>query len=230
MPKTTIFIYENKQVVMNSVTGDHISLSWSKGDFYESKLLKKIASLNLGGTYVDIGSHHGNHSIFFSLFTKCTRVISIEGNPFNYDFLKKNIVNNNCKNIESHNVIIGNDSLERSMIYNIKNTGASRVIDEEYIPTGLEYGFAKNKTNKLDDLIDSEDVSIIKIDVENFEYFVLLGAEKIIKSKKPIIILELHKNNKYHKQVVSLLNSYNYKTDGVNYAVSPTFIYHYLNE
>jgi predicted RNA methylase len=68
-----------------------------KNLFYEIELLEKIKSLNLQGLYVDVGSHHGNHSIYFDKFCNSDKVISIEGNPFNFEYLKKNININNRK-------------------------------------------------------------------------------------------------------------------------------------
>ena len=67
--------------------------------FYENKLLEKIKSLKLRGTYIDIGAHHGNHSIYFNKFCDSDKVISIEGNPFNFKYLKSNCEVNNCDNV-----------------------------------------------------------------------------------------------------------------------------------
>ena len=85
--------------------------------------------MNIDGTYIDIGAHHGNHSVFFDKFCKSTRVISIEGNPFNFRYLCSNIKNNNCNNI-LYNKIISDKGGERlTMQYNMQNTGMSKVVD-----------------------------------------------------------------------------------------------------
>src|SRR5204862_3585087 len=37
-----------------------------------------VRDLDLGGTYVDVGAHHGNHTAYFALECAATRVIAIE--------------------------------------------------------------------------------------------------------------------------------------------------------
>jgi len=49
--------------------------------FYELNLLKKIASLNIGGVYIDGGANIGNHSIFFNHHCPSSKIYSIEINP-----------------------------------------------------------------------------------------------------------------------------------------------------
>ena len=82
------FVYNNENVYFNYIENDHISNYWKNNTFYEIKLLEKIKSLNLNGVYVDVGSHHGNHSIYFEKFCNSEKVISIEGNSFNFNYLK----------------------------------------------------------------------------------------------------------------------------------------------
>lgn len=62
----------------------------------------------------------------------------------------------------------------------------------------------------LDYIIDIfENVSIIKIDVEGFEYQVLKGAEKFLKKFKPIIVIEIFNCN--FIKCKQLLEEYGYK-------------------
>ncbi len=49
----------------------------------------------------------------------------------------------------------------------------------------------------------------MKIDVENFEYFVLKGGEKIIEKNHPVIYCELWDNNN-RKKCIELLNNLGY--------------------
>ena len=51
------------------------------GQFQEAVILKWIADRKLRGTYVDVGAHIGNHSLFFAAFCPSTKLISIEGHP-----------------------------------------------------------------------------------------------------------------------------------------------------
>ena len=148
---------------------DWISRSWEKGEFYEYILLSKIKDLNLFGTYVDLGAHMGNHSIFFSKYCSSIKVISIEGNLHNFKYLKKNIKLNKCNNIFPVNKIIDKENdKELYMKYNKTNTGSSTVIgnkvDKETIKD-TEF-ILKNKNIKLYKLLMNEkNISLIKIDI-----------------------------------------------------------------
>ncbi len=74
-----------------------------------------------------------------------------------------------------------------------------------------EKSYIKVKTMKLDDVIkklkiDYKDISLIKIDVEGHEYFVLKGANKTLKKSKPFILIEIWKDNTYKDRIFNLLN------------------------
>ena len=223
------FFYDNKKIHFHYVKDDHIAKAWKNNGFYEKRLLEKIKSLNLDGVYVDLGSHHGNHSIYFDKFCNSDKVISIEGNPFNFNYLKKNLSENKCESI-CYNVAISN-KIDQVLTfhYRMPNTGGSVIINNQ--PADLyELSFfpckATNKSNTLDNLLkDEENISLIKIDCENYEYYCLLGSQNIITKHKPVIIIELHSFNPYYNEILDFLNKNNYKTDGISYAGSPTYIY-----
>jgi FkbM family methyltransferase len=61
----------------------------------------------------------------------------------------------------------------------------------------------------VDNLFGQLDVQGIKIDVENFEYFVLKGAQNLIKRCKPVIYAELWDNDN-RKKCFELMKNLNY--------------------
>lgn len=77
----------------------------------------------------------------------------------------------------------------------------------------------------LDDIgYQFNNVGVIKIDVEGFEYFVLLGAQEIIKKYKPIIFIEIWDINR--EKIFELMeNHYGYQLelidDEQNYICRP---------
>lgn len=220
------FLYNNIELIFHYIQNDHISNFWKNKIFYEHNLLLKIKSFNLNGTYIDLGAHHGNHSIYFYKFCNSDKVISIEGNPFNFNYLKKNIGLNNCNNI-LYNIIIDKESNKQLyMEYNTQNTGSSYIINDNMLSIKYNKNIIKNKTIRLDDLLKNENnINLIKIDIENYEYNALLGAINIIEKHKPIIVIELHKINPYYNEIIDFFKERNYETDNINYACSPTFIY-----
>jgi hypothetical protein len=71
------------------------------------------------------------------------------------------------------------------------------------------------------DSLQLDDVSIIKMDVENYEYFVLKGAKETILKNRPVIIFECwiqpdyesssSKEKENFDRVISLIESYGYE-------------------
>jgi FkbM family methyltransferase len=209
----------------NSIDGDHISKSWKSGCFYEEKLLKKILSLKITGTYVDCGAHHGNHSIFFEKICNASNVISIEGNPKNFTYLQSNLHLNNCKAITINKVISDIADKEYGFSYDTKNTGTSRVVNLENKIYNKET-MNVNISNTLDNILyNYNDIGLIKIDIEGCEYLALLGGEQTITKFLPVIILEIQTNCKDNYNIRNFLEKIGYHTDNINYAATPTFIF-----
>lgn len=220
------FTYRSQQFHFEHVENDHISNSWTAGNFYEAKLLEQILSLQLGGTYLDIGSHHGNHSVYFSKVCPSQHVVSIEGNPFNFAYLKNNIALNDCTKNTLHQSIAHHVCGETmQMKYNTVNTGASYVTSEKQV-WAKEHKYTSNTTVTVDSLIQNHDnITLMKLDIENHEYHALLGATETIDKYRPIIVIELHEDNPNYTEILTFLEDKHYSTNGVNYANSPTFIY-----
>ena len=220
------FIYDNTLLKFNGEHSGGISLDWKNNRFYERHLLEKVKSLNLEGTYVDVGAHHGNHTIFFDKFCNSEKVISIEGNPFNFNYLKENTTLNNCNCLLYNDIISDKQGETLTMGYSLGNTGMSHVIFD-INKQNKNLRKITNTTNTLDNILKNEEkISLIKLDIENYEYFTLLGGENIISKHHPVIVIELHKRNPYYNEIVDFLKKYNYKTNNRNYCASPTFIYH----
>jgi FkbM family methyltransferase len=238
MSSTTITV-KNKNIIFEHPIKDHISMVFQYNNFYDINMLSQISNLKLSGTYIDIGAHIGNHSLFFAIFCNSTKVISCEGNPINYSYLNKNILNNNLtdKIIPYNFIIDSNNNLVKNIGYSSlysNNTGCSIVIDDN---TNTNYSNIQSvKTMTIDSLTLNEDnIVLIKLDIEGYEYQALLGSEDTIKKYHPYIIIELHseyyngqKNvdcatNKYEKEIWEFLKKYNYK---VIYNASCDYIFY----
>ncbi|NEN24416.1 FkbM family methyltransferase [Cryomorpha ignava] len=81
----------------------------------------------------------------------------------------------------------------------VKMQGLSHIVHES-IGEFNQGDFYEVEIDTLDNLIDStKKVQGIKLDVENFEYFVLKGGEELIERDKPIIYTELWVNENREK-------------------------------
>lgn len=217
------FVYEGEEVFFDSITDDHIAKNWIRERFYETELLEKVKSMNLKGTYVDVGSHHGNHAVYFSKFTNAERVIAIEGNVLNYEYLKKNIKLNSC-DIEAHNVIASNTNDEEKVMYSqLGNTGNTSIFSFE---AQRSPETTKGITKTLDEILKNEKkVSLMKLDIQDSEWFALDGCRKIIEKHKPVILIEWNTSNKERDKLIAFFNEYDYKFSELLCVPSTVHIY-----
>lgn len=179
------------------------SISNSK-DFYERDLLNWIASIPITkGTFIDVGANIGNHSIFFASILN-RNCISFEPEENTFNTLLDNIEANNLKRkIHALNIAAGSKKSSASIdIAPDNNSGATSI--------------KKDKNGRIDiDSIDNivkknEKISLIKIDVEGFEFEVLKGAKKTIKKNKPLILIECFDEIAINK-TISYFNHLNYQ-------------------
>ena len=219
--KESRFLYENVEFIFQHLENDHVAKNWNRGTFYETQLLELIRDKELKGTYVDVGSHQGNHTVYFSKVCNAEKVVAVEGSPYNFSFLESNLILNNCSNVLAHNLIASNENdVEMELFFNPMNTGNTSAYDfrnsnEKTI----------NKSIKLDDLLVGENVSLIKLDIQDMEWFALDGCRNIIKKNKPMLIIEWNESNQHLSQINQLLQQYGYKLNQTLYVPSLVHIY-----
>ncbi len=138
-----------------------------------------------GTTVIDIGAHIGTLTLSMSkLVGDQGRVIAFEPQIKLYSELVMNMILNQCKNVTAYRCAVGDAIKTIEMNPSVPgNEGA----------TSIGKGGDAAEMITLDSL-HLENVSFIKIDVENFEYEVLLGAEQTIRKNRPYMILEIMGN------------------------------------
>lgn len=100
----------------------------------------------------------------------------------------------------------------------VKNAPAySGMKEREYAVANPDIEQIEVEMNLLDNLIPAEtNISLIKIDVEGAEYQVLLGATRILKESKPVVIFEfgLGASDRYDtspNMIYDFFNAYHYE-------------------
>ena len=184
--------------------------------FYEINLLNKIKSLNLSGTYIDGGANIGNHSVFFDKHCNSEKVISFEIHPDIYNILVDNLNSNDCKKTIPINVGLG----EQERLVKL-----SELCDTNIGMTHIVEGEGDVLIKSLDNLLsDVENITLIKLDVEGYELNALIGMKTIIDKFKPLIIAEMA-NETLFNNFNNEISKYGYKTDKINYGMTPTYIW-----
>ncbi|NNE51249.1 MAG: FkbM family methyltransferase [Sulfitobacter sp.] len=169
---------------------DPIQRQNRKGHFYEKPELELIkAHFPQGGTFVDIGSNIGNHSLFVAAYLQPKKIIPFEPNPLAYKLLLANIVMNRFQDIFDVTHIGFGLSDERAdgfaMTEQNKNLGGARMLPGEGDIT----------TITGDEALAGETPDFLKIDVEGMEMMVLKGLQETITRCSPTIMIEVDHEN-----------------------------------
>lgn len=190
-----------------------VKLRWDKNEkdfFYFMKLVSD------GGVILDLGANIGVTSYHLAKNFPKSTIFSFEPLSLNMNTLKRIKKKFKLENIQEYLVAVGEKPgvLEMVMpvINNVPMHGLSHVIHEENTENndGFKYSVPVICLDEFDELKKlKKPITAMKIDVENFEYFVLKGAEKLIAENKPIIYCELWENDN-RKKCIDLLSNFGY--------------------
>lgn len=164
-----------------------ISLNLLSHTEQEEFELKWMANLvREGDTVVDVGSNIGVWTIRCSkLAGPNGKVYAFEPEPRNFEVLKRNIVVNDCLNVEAVNTAVCDKPRDLILYLNPRNMGDHRIWQggdkrrrQEILVHGMtldgawEHGYLNGKMN------------VMKIDTQGAEYQVLQGSRKLIGNQK----------------------------------------------
>ena len=192
-----------------------VKLRWDRNEkdfFYFMKLVSD------GGIILDLGANIGVTSYHLAKSFPQSTIFSFEPLTLNMNTLKRIKKKFKLENIKEYQVAAGEKPGELEMVMPVINNvpmhGLSHVIHEENTENndGFKYKVPVICLDEFDELKKLKmPVTAMKIDVENFEYFVLKGAEKLIASDKPIIYCELWENDN-RKKCIDLLTKLGYSS------------------
>lgn len=166
------------------------------------------------GFILDIGANIGIMSYHLAKNFPNTEIHSFEPIPQNISVLERIVSRFKLTNVQIYPLALGETKGKIKMVLPQKNKvlfqGLSHVKHESIteMNEGLEF---EVELDFLDHLFPSEKIQAIKIDVENFEYFVLKGGEQLLGKSKPVIYAELW-DNENRSNCFSLLKNLGYKT------------------
>ncbi|MDG1416214.1 MAG: FkbM family methyltransferase [Maricaulis sp.] len=160
-------------------------------DYYEKPFLEfMLEILPKFGTFIDVGAHIGNHSLFF-LNRSALKVVSIEANPTAHHALLRNLATfaPDYTRSDAHNVAAGlNKGVAR--LHFAKNKDPGLIAAVEIIDDTPDESTTIIEMNSIDSIAPNRDVCFIKLDIEGGELLALQGAKNTIEACKPIISTE----------------------------------------
>jgi FkbM family methyltransferase len=180
--------------------GQRIALG--KYEKYETALL--LSQVKKNDVVVDVGANIGYYTLLMA--QKAKRVYAIEPDKEIFGILKKNIEENNLKNIVLINAAAGDKKGQIKYYKNEENFGDGRVYGSK---SDNFVGFVS--CLRLDDILRNEQIiSLIKIDVQGWESAVIEGANKIIERDSPTLFLECSPRDYTDEKMINYLKN-NYK-------------------
>jgi FkbM family methyltransferase len=189
------------------------TLKWNKreGDFLH--LLKLLPDK---GIILDIGANIGMMTVHLAKAFPNARIFAYEPIPHNIKTLKRIISFFRLKNVVVFESALGNYNGNARMIMPVikavKMQGLSHVIANNHDQDeGKKFITPIHKLDSYQEFFTpATEVTGIKMDVENFEYYVLDGARELIVKHHPVIYCELWNDDKRQKSI-SLLKEYGYE-------------------
>lgn len=164
------------------------------------------------GDVLDIGANLGIMTVHLANKLPNTTIHAFEPMPTNVSVLKRIIAKFKLKKTKIHEIALGDESGTAKMVLPVNGQTVMQGLSHIKHDTITEWNEGQEvdvKLDKLDNILNGQPVQAIKIDIENFEYFALKGANRIITSNKPIIYAELW-NNENRSNCFEYLKSFNY--------------------
>jgi FkbM family methyltransferase len=150
-----------------------------------------------GDTVIDIGAHCGYYTMMFEKLSQAGRVISFEPNP-NYAGLLEMTKKENHAKFEVRQLALSNHSGGADLVYPGNLTGGASIQFVDY-PNEQATGIRVN-TSTLDDELDGLYPNVIKIDAEGAEEKIWWGGQKVIKSRRPPLVVLEYTPGAYSKE------------------------------
>jgi len=169
----------NLRAILDTDYG-HRQIAWI--GFYELELSRRISALaGKGGLMVDVGANAGYFSCIWASSGSPNQVYAFEPSPRNLSLLRKNISSlDNPQRVKIFDYALGKENGMLNFDVGPEDQsgwgGLAQARTARTIPVSVR---------RLDDFIDSEtNVSVLKIDTEGADTWVLYGAEKALRQKR----------------------------------------------
>ena len=190
---------------------DRVGADISVYGIYEKQILEtlkdcifnKIDAQN--SVCLDIGANIGNHTLYFAQFFN--KVYSFEPHPEIFELLKFNVRKSNNVKIFQFGLSNKNDEM---IIATDQDThyGMSSLRNKTNLKSEKDANTFNVQVKKFDDFFnninDKNNISFVKLDIEDHEFYALQEMKKTLKQNSPIICFEQAPNQfEYFRKEIS---------------------------
>jgi len=152
------------------------------------------------GAILDIGANIGIMTVTLAKKHPKSVIYAFEPIAHNRKALQRVTGFYRLKNINIFSQALGNENGEVAMIMprlgGSRMQGLSHVIESTEPEEGEVYTIPIQRLDDIPELTNLSKINAVKIDVENFEYFVLKGGEALLLKHKPLVFCELWNNER----------------------------------
>lgn len=183
-----------------------------------------------GATVWDVGAHVGYYSLAFAaLVGPSGHVVAFEPNPYNSERLRQNLARNQDlgQRITLMTCALGSVDGEADFVFSRDiddGSSSGSHLTQAFAPEepGVYQAFRQTRVPvaMADTLLRDKRVLapvVIKLDVEGAESLVLAGAQQLLGSRRPVLLIEVHHITAMHDTLNILLRQ-GYQTRIVNEA------------
>lgn len=173
-----------------------------------------------GGTFIDIGAHHGFFTLLVASQHRHCRVMAFEPAPDSYQILRMNIRLMNARNVRSFNSAVSDRNETRD--FQLRDFSSHGSLYPDHISATVRT--VKVKTVSLDRMLKRTPRAplVVKIDTEGHELGVLRGmANLLTRAREATVLVEfnpiiLRKANQQPKELLQLIASLGFDANFVD--------------
>ncbi len=204
------FIKSNSGVKYSYFTNSIDDLRYScRANFNDWEFVSRYFFVSIASDcefILDIGAYTGVYSIETAIHNPYCIINSFEPNPEIFKNLQKNIEANKLgSRVKISQIALGNENRISNLYIPGDQLGSSMATLNSKAPK-----YYKVYMSTLDEMFLSNDINLIKIDVEGYESEVFLGGQNVLNKFKPIILAEANTQDELRKQQITL-SKYGYK-------------------
>jgi FkbM family methyltransferase len=188
-----------------------------KRDSKENDFFAFLDLLPDDGIVLDIGANIGIMTVHLAKHVRKGNVVAFEPVPDNLETLRKVIARFGLRNVRVEACALGSEEGKVKMVMPVENgarqQGLSHVLHETITERneGLTFTVPLHMLDNFDFARStSQKITGIKMDVENFESFVLEGAKKLLALHQPVLYIELW-DNENRQQCFEIVRSLGYE-------------------
>ena len=188
-----------------------------KHDKNERDFLYFLKLIPEHSTLLDIGANIGIMTVYLAQKFNTSTVFAFEPMPENIIALKRVIRHFKLNNVTVFETALGDNCGELEMVMPVRNKvkfqGLSHAVHESITDNneGIRFNVPVQMLDEMPVFKNlKQPLTAIKIDVENFEYFVLKGGEQLLKKYKPLVYAELW-DNENRRNCFSLMTAIGYR-------------------